>query len=111
MGLLGSLGALLPAAVILFISDGWRQRVMPYLLSYATGTMLATAIIGLIPEALEHISIYEVGISILAGLVLFLCWSGQSFGDIRTGIRRKATLTIMDMGTTMPAGLRKKQGC
>jgi len=44
---------------------------MPYLLSYATGTMLATAIIGLIPEALEHISIYEVGISLLAGLVLF----------------------------------------
>ncbi|MGB4069079.1 MAG: ZIP family metal transporter [Nitrospira sp.] len=71
MGLLGSLGALLPAAVVLFIPDGWRQRVMPYLLSYATGTMLATAIIGLIPEALEHISIYEVGFSILAGLVLF----------------------------------------
>lgn len=71
MGLLGSLGALLPAAVVLFIPDGWRHRVMPYLLSYATGTMLATAMIGLIPEALEHISIYEVGLSILAGLVLF----------------------------------------
>ncbi len=71
MGLLGSLGALLPAAVVLFIPDGWRQHAMPYLLSYATGTMLATAIIGLIPEALEHISIYEVGISLLAGLVLF----------------------------------------
>lgn len=71
MGLLGSLGALLLAAVVLFIPDGWRHRAMPYLLSYATGTMLATAIIGLIPEALEHISIYEVGLSILAGLVLF----------------------------------------
>jgi len=71
MGLLGSLGALVPAAVVLFIPDGWRRQVMPYLLSYATGTMLATAIIGLIPEALEHISIYEVGISLLAGLVLF----------------------------------------
>jgi zinc and cadmium transporter len=33
--------------------------------------MLATAMIGLIPEALEHIPIYEVGLSILAGLVLF----------------------------------------
>lgn len=71
MGLLGSLGALLPAAVVLFIPDGWRNRVMPYLLSYATGTMLATALIGLIPEALEHIAIFEVGISVLAGLVLF----------------------------------------
>lgn len=71
MGLLGSLGALLPAAVVLIIPDGWRYRIMPYLLSYATGTMLATAIIGLIPEALEHIPIYEVGLSILAGLILF----------------------------------------
>jgi zinc and cadmium transporter len=71
MGLLGSLGALVPAAAVLFIPDGWRRQVMPYLLSYATGTMLATAIIGLLPEALEHITIYEVGISVLAGLVLF----------------------------------------
>lgn len=77
MGLLGSLGALIPACLVLFIPDGWRHRIMPYLLSYATGTMLATAIIGLIPEALEHISIYEMGISLLAGLVLFfvLEWS------------------------------------
>jgi len=71
MGLLGSLGALIPACLVLFIPDGWRNRAMPYLLSYATGTMLATAIIGLIPEALEHISILEVGVSLLAGLVLF----------------------------------------
>ncbi len=71
MGLLGSLGALVPAAVVLFIPDGRRRQVMPYLLSYATGTMLATAIIGLIPEALEHISIFHVGIALLAGLVLF----------------------------------------
>lgn len=71
MGLLGSLGALLPTALVLLIPDGWRHQVMPYLLSYATGTMLATAIIGLIPEALEHISIYEAGGAILAGLVLF----------------------------------------
>ena len=71
MGLLGSLGALIPACLVLFIPDGWRQHAMPYLLSYATGTMLATAIIGLIPEALEHIPILEVGISLLAWLVLF----------------------------------------
>jgi zinc and cadmium transporter len=71
MGLLGSLGALIPACLVLFIPDGWRRRAMPYLLSYATGTMLATAIIGLIPEALEHVPVYEVGISLLAGLVLF----------------------------------------
>jgi zinc and cadmium transporter len=71
MGLLGSLGALLPTCLVLFITDGWRRRMMPYLLSYATGTMLATAIIGLLPEAVERVSIHEVGIALLAGLVLF----------------------------------------
>ncbi len=71
MGLLGSVGALLPACLVLFIPDGWRDRVMPYLLSYATGTMLATAIIGLIPEALERAPIAHVGVVLLAGLVLF----------------------------------------
>ncbi len=77
MGLLGSLGALVPACLVLFIPDGWRHRVMPYLLSYATGTMLATALIGLIPEALERAPVNDVGIAILAGLVLFfvLEWS------------------------------------
>jgi zinc and cadmium transporter len=71
MGLLGSLGALLPACLVLFIPDGWRQWVMPNLLGFATGTMLATALIGLLPEALEDISIVEAGIALLAGLVLF----------------------------------------
>lgn len=71
MGLLGSLGALLPACLVLFIPDGWRHRAMPYLLSYATGTMLATAVIGLIPEALERAPVHEVGLAILGGLVLF----------------------------------------
>lgn len=108
MGLLGSLGALLPAAVVLFIPDGWRQRVMPYLLSYATGTMLATAIIGLIPEALEHISIYEVGISILAGLVLFfvLEWTviwRHSHGDLPEG-------GVDDHGHGHASGMEKKTG-
>jgi zinc and cadmium transporter len=71
MGLLASLGALLPAAVVLFIPDAHRQQWMPYLLSFATGTMLAAALIGLIPEALERASAHGVGIAILAGLVLF----------------------------------------
>lgn len=108
MGLLGSLGALLPAAVVLFIPDEWRQRVMPYLLSYATGTMLATAIIGLIPEALEHISIYEVGFSILAGLVLFfvLEWTviwRHSHGDPSEG-------GVDDHGHDHAHGVEKKTG-
>lgn len=71
MGLLGSVGALVPATAVLFIPDARRQQWMPYLLSFATGTMLAAALIGLIPEALERASAHGVGIAILTGLVLF----------------------------------------
>ncbi|MCP9463431.1 MAG: ZIP family metal transporter [Nitrospira sp.] len=77
LGLCGSLGALVPTALVLLLSDVWRQRLLPYLLSYATGTMVATPILGLIPEAVERIDIYEVGVMVLCGLVLFfsLEWS------------------------------------
>ncbi|MCP9440452.1 MAG: ZIP family metal transporter [Nitrospira sp.] len=77
MGLLGSLGALLPTAFVLLLSDRWRHWLLPYLLSYATGAMLATPILGLIPESLEQITISEAGLSLLGGLVLFfvLEWS------------------------------------
>jgi zinc and cadmium transporter len=77
LGLCGSLGAIVPTALVLFLPDSWRRRLLPYLLSYATGTMVAAPILGLIPEAVERIDIYEVGVMVLCGLVLFfsLEWS------------------------------------
>ncbi|MCP9456192.1 MAG: ZIP family metal transporter [Nitrospira sp.] len=77
LGLCGSLGAIVPTALVLLLSDSWRQRLLPYLLSYATGTMVATPILALVPEAVERIDIYEVGVMMLCGLVLFfvLEWS------------------------------------
>lgn len=70
-GLLASVGALAPAGLVLLISDPIRARVTPYLLSYATGTVLATAIIGLLPEALEQAPIRAVAVTVLTGVVAF----------------------------------------
>lgn len=88
---------------------------MPYLLSYATGTMLATAVIGLIPEALGHISIYEVGISLLAGLVLFfvlewtVIWRHAHGGGTRRGSKPGMSTTPWRGSYKRHAG--KKPGC
>jgi zinc and cadmium transporter len=71
LGLVGSVGALVPACAVLFVPETWRHRWTPHLLSYATGTMLGAAIVGLIPEALERMSAERVSVSLLAGLVMF----------------------------------------
>ena len=47
-GVLASVGALAPAGLVLLLSEGVRARLTPYLLSFATGTVLATALIGLL---------------------------------------------------------------
>ncbi len=70
-GLLASLGALAPAGLMLLISERVRARVTPYLLSYATGTVLATAIIGLLPEALDQAPVRNVTATVLVGVVVF----------------------------------------
>lgn len=70
-GLLASVGALAPAGLVLLISERARARVTPYLLSYATGTVLATAIIGLLPEALDQAPVRHVTAILLAGVVVF----------------------------------------
>ncbi len=111
MGLLGSLGALIPACLVLFIPDGWRNQVMPYLLSYATGTMLATAIIGLIPEALEHIPILEVGISLLAGLVLFFVLEWTVIWGTRMATSPATSRMRPVMTMVMFTGWERRPGC
>lgn len=70
-GLLASLGALVPAGLMLLISERVRTRVTPYLLSYATGTVLATAIIGLLPAALDQAPVRNVTAILLVGVVVF----------------------------------------
>jgi len=71
------LGGVLSAAaggVFLLFGDERRTRLLPHLISLATGTLLGAAFLGLLPEALDSVArdgAYRVTLSVLAGLVFF----------------------------------------
>ena len=69
--LLGSIGAIGGAALILLFSDTMRKRLLPCLLSYATGTLLGAAFLGMIPKSMQQAPPLNISITILAGIVLF----------------------------------------
>ncbi len=70
-GILGSAGALVGAALLLAFPDAMRQRLLPCLLSYATGTLLGAAFLGMLPKALEKAAPLAVTGTVLAGIVGF----------------------------------------
>ena len=69
--LLGSIGAVAGAGLMLALPVMIRGRLLPYLISYATGTLLGAAFLGMIPAALEQAPTREILAAVLAGMVLF----------------------------------------
>lgn len=69
--LAGSVGALAGAALLLRFPDAVRNRLLPCLLAYATGTLLGAAFLGMIPKALEEAPPLAISGTVLAGIVLF----------------------------------------
>jgi len=68
---LGSVGAIAGAALLLVFHDSTRKTLLPCLLSYATGTLLGAAFLGMIPEALQQNTALDISATILAGIVIF----------------------------------------
>jgi len=69
----GALSAL-AASVFLVVSEQARARVLPHLVSFATGALLSAALLGLLPHAIEAAGIsgaHKIGITLLGGLLLF----------------------------------------
>lgn len=69
----GALSAALASAFLL-LSEQRRSWLLPHLISFATGAMLAAALIGLLPEAIESVGperIQAIGAAVLAGIALF----------------------------------------
>ena len=71
LSLLGSLGGLLVASGILLINDSRRARLIPWLVSYAVGTLLGVSMLALLPEALEDLQPSHVFGTLLAGILVF----------------------------------------
>ena len=69
--ILGSIGAVAGAAVLLFFPEGVRKRLVPWLISYATGALLGAAFLGMIPAGINQAPAVKVTATVLAGMVLF----------------------------------------
>jgi zinc and cadmium transporter len=69
--LLGSVGAVAGSALLLVFPEGKRKALVPALVSYATGTLLGAAFIGMIPAGLKQASVEPVLLTVLAGIVVF----------------------------------------
>jgi zinc and cadmium transporter len=69
--ILGSVGAVAGAALFLFFPEGIRKVLVPCLISYATGTLLGAAFLGMIPAGLKQAPASTVMATVLAGMVMF----------------------------------------
>lgn len=68
---LGSVGAIGGAALLLIFPDDVRKRLVPALVAYAAGTLLGAAFLGMIPAAAGSAPIRAVSAAVLAGIILF----------------------------------------
>lgn len=67
----GSVGGLLTASLLLLFHHDIRARFVPWFVSFAVGTMLGAALLGLLPEALDVLPPTPVLATLLAGILTF----------------------------------------
>jgi zinc and cadmium transporter len=69
--ILGSVGAIAGAAMLLLFPEGTRRILLPCLLSYATGTLLGAAFLGMIPNAMQYATATAISGTVLTGIIVF----------------------------------------
>jgi zinc and cadmium transporter len=71
---LGGVLSALIAGVFLLLSEERRNQIMPHSVSFATGALLGTALLALIPHAVSGagpFKVHSIGVALLAGIALF----------------------------------------
>ena len=71
LSVVGNLGGLLLASLLLLLRPTTRQNFVPGLISYAVGTLLGVAMLALLPEALAQLDPPLVLGTLLAGILGF----------------------------------------
>jgi zinc and cadmium transporter len=71
LSIVGSLGGLLTASAFLLVGDRLRTQLVPSLISYAVGTLLGAALLGLLPESLKTLPPPAAFGTLLAGIFTF----------------------------------------
>ncbi|MHA2281347.1 MAG: ZIP family metal transporter [Promethearchaeota archaeon] len=71
--ILGSVGAITAAGALVFIGEKYQKILVPILISFATGVLLAAALLGLIPEAVERLGgeAHLIMPFVLGGILVF----------------------------------------
>ena len=72
--LFGGLLSAALASLFLLLPEAQRGRLLPHLISFATGAMLAAALIGLLPEAVAGVGpgrVEAIGAAVLGGIAFF----------------------------------------
>lgn len=71
---LGGVASALLAGILLLLPQALRDRVLPHTVSFATGALLATAFVALVPHAVEGAGagrVHTIGLALLGGIALF----------------------------------------
>lgn len=71
LSILGSVGGIITASAFLLLGDGIRLKLVPWLISYAVGTLLGVALLALLPEALATLAPSPALATLLAGVLTF----------------------------------------
>lgn len=71
LSIIGSIGGLLTASIVLLIRQDLRTRLIPSLVSYAVGTLLGVSLFNLLPEALSAEPTQSVMYTLVAGILTF----------------------------------------
>ena len=71
LSILGSLGGVIVASSFLLLGETLRTRLVPWLVSYAVGTLVGVALIGLVPEALAQLPARPAMFTMAAGIIAF----------------------------------------
>lgn len=72
--LLGGMAGVAVASLFLLVPERVRTRALPLMVAFATGALLAAALLGLLPEAIElagPAGYGKVGVALLGGIALF----------------------------------------
>src|SRR4051794_14078978 len=101
----GSIGGLLVASIMLVLHKDVRDRVVPWLVSYAVGTLLGAALLGLTPEALATLAPTPALTALLVGIFTFfvleklVLWR-HCHDDISCAVH-PGTVTLVVVGHTV----------
>jgi zinc and cadmium transporter len=71
LSVVGSVGGMITASAFLLLGDSLRVRLLPWLISYAVGTLLGVSLLALLPEALENLPAERALGTLLAGVMMF----------------------------------------